>query len=46
MALVEEVDKAPGLSGCRCQLAQLVLDLLKPGLKEVHLFGNSGGGMM
>lgn len=43
MALVEEVDEAPGLSGYRCQLGQLVLDLLKPGLKDgLHLFGNAG----
>ena len=42
MALVEEVDEAPGLSGYRCQLGQLVLDLLKPGLKDgLHLFGNA-----
>lgn len=43
MALVEEVDdEAPGLSGCRCHLGQLGLDLLKPGLEDVHLFGKTG----
>lgn len=46
MALVEEVDEAPGLSGYRCQLGQLVLDLLKPGLKDRCIFLVTLGGMM